>query len=129
MNGTYWAGAIIGTLGTFVLLNQISLNIGWRLGFLIGPILGLMIWNLRRHLPESPRWLIMHGRETEAEANLSFIEREVEQSGQKLAPVDESRAIDIKPSRPHGYVSLIKVYNAIFFTYTLVLKFCSTPGR
>jgi MFS family permease len=143
VNGTYWGGAIIGTLGTFILLNQMSLNIGWRLGFLLGPILGALIWNLRRHLPESPRWLIMHGREEEAEANIAAIERDVERSGQTLAPVDETEAIEIKPSKAHGYVSLVKVlfrqypsrsvlgaslmitqsflYNAIFFTYTLVL--------
>jgi MFS family permease len=143
VNGTYWGGAIIGTLGTFILLNQMSLNIGWRLGFLLGPILGAMIWNLRRHLPESPRWLIMHGREAEAEENIAAIERDVENSGQTLAPVDEANAIEIKPARAHGYLSLVKVlfrqypsrsvlgaslmitqsflYNAIFFTYTLVL--------
>ncbi|MFF5228552.1 MFS transporter [Dactylosporangium sp. NPDC000521] len=143
VNGTYWGGAIIGTLGTYVLLNHISLNISWRLGFLIGPIIGLLIWNLRRHLPESPRWLIMHGREQEAEESIASIERDVERSGQTLAPVDEGAAIEIKPSASHGYLSLIKVlfrqlpsrsalsatlmitqsflYNAIFFTYTLVL--------
>ncbi len=109
VNGTYWGGAILGTLGTFVLLNQLSPDLGWRLGFLIGPILGAAIWGLRRHLPESPRWLIMHGREAEAEENIAFIEREVEASGQRLAPVDESKAIEIKPSQNHGYLSLVKV--------------------
>ncbi|GAA1512379.1 MFS transporter [Dactylosporangium maewongense] len=144
VNGTYWGGAIIGTLGTYILLNHISLNISWRLGFLIGPIIGLLIWNLRRHLPESPRWLIMHGREREAEESIAAIERDVERSGQTLAPVDERAAIEIKPSTSHGYLSLVKVlfrrmpsrsalsatlmitqsflYNAIFFTYTLVLS-------
>jgi MFS family permease len=150
VNGTYWGGAILGTLGTFVLLNHMSLNIGWRIGFLIGPILGACIWNLRRHLPESPRWLIMHGREREAEDNIAIIEREVESSGQQLPPLDETRAIEIQPSKSHGYLSLLRVlfkqypsrsvlgatlmitqsflYNAIFFTYTLVLtKFYDVP--
>jgi MFS family permease len=144
VNGTYWGGAIIGTLGTYVLLNHISLNISWRLGFLIGPIIGLAIWNLRKHLPESPRWLIMHGREQEAEESIAGIERDVERSGQTLAPLDESAAIEVRPSASHGYLSLLKVlfrqypsrsalsatlmitqsflYNAIFFTYTLVLS-------
>ena len=109
VNGTYWGGAIIGTLGTFILLNQMSLNVGWRLGFLVGPVLGLLIWNMRRHLPESPRWLIMHGREAEAEANIAYIERQVEEAGPTLAPVDDSKAIDIKPGDDHGYFALVKV--------------------
>jgi MFS family permease len=143
VNGTYWAGAVIGTIGTYILLNHVSLGLGWRLGFLVGPVLGAAIWNMRRHLPESPRWLIMHGREEEAEKNVRIIEAEVERSGQRLADVDESKAIEIRPSRSHGYLSLLKVlfqhypsrsvlgatlmitqsflYNAIFFTYTLVL--------
>jgi len=143
VNGTYWLGAILGTLSTFVLLNQVDLNIGWRIGFLLGPVLGALIWGLRRHLPESPRWLIMHGREAEAEENITFIEDEVKSSGQTLDPVDESAAIDIKPGEDQGYFALVKVlfsqypsrsilsatlmitqsflYNAIFFTYTLVL--------
>ncbi len=143
VNGTYWGGAVLGTLGTFVLLNQLSVNLGWRIGFLIGPVLGAAIWNLRRHLPESPRWLIMRGREQEAEDNIARIEHEVEQSGQSLAPLDDSKAIEVKPADDHGFLSLAKVlfrqypsrsvlgaslmitqsflYNAIFFTYTLVL--------
>jgi MFS family permease len=144
VNGTYWAGAIIGTLGTYVLLNHLSLGVGWRLGFLIGPVIGLLIWNLRRHLPESPRWLITHGRDREAEENIRLIENEVEQSGQKLAPVGDDQAIKLQPGDKHGYLALLHVlfrnypkrsilgatlmitqsflYNAIFFTYTLVLS-------
>ena len=98
---------------------------------------------MRRHLPESPRWLIIHGREREAEENIAYIEHEVESSGQTLEPVDESRAIEIRPQPPVNFLHLAKVlfaqytsrsilsatlmitqsflYNAIFFTYTLVL--------
>src|SRR5919107_5844974 len=49
VNGTYWAGAIIGTLGTLIFLNQLSPNIGWRVAFLLGPVLGLIIIFIRRH--------------------------------------------------------------------------------
>jgi MFS family permease len=143
VNGTYWGGAILGTLGELFLLNVLPHSIAWRLGFLIGPAIGICIWNLRRHLPESPRWLIMHGREEEAERNIRYIEEEVRNAGIELEPVDEDRAILIKPQEPVRFLHLAKVlfrdytsrsvlsaslmitqsflYNAIFFTYTIVL--------
>lgn len=143
VNGTYWAGAVVGTLGTFILLNVIDLSLGWRLGFLIGPVLGLVILLVRRNLPESPRWQIMNGRATQAEESIERIEREVRATGTDLPPVDESKAMDVRPADKIGYVTLTRVlfreyprrailgaslmisqsflYNAIFFTYTLVL--------
>jgi MFS family permease len=62
INGTYWGGAILGTLLQLLLLNTLDHGPAWRLGFLVGPAIGLCIWKLRRNLPESPRWLIIHGR-------------------------------------------------------------------
>jgi MFS family permease len=143
VNGTYWAGAIIGTFATFIFLNAIPEHIGWRLGFILGPVLALFIIYVRRNLPESPRWQIMHGHPEEAEESISFIEREVEASGVVLAPVDESKALDIQPADRTGYLTLLRVllrdyfprsvlglglmitqsflYNAIFFSYALVL--------
>src|SRR5689334_9504996 len=151
VNGTYWAGAVLGTLGSYILLNHVELSLGWRLGFLIGPVLGLVILVVRRHLPESPRWQIMHGRTEAAETSIAQIEHEVEESGKKLPPVDESKAIEVKPAEQIGYLALARVlfreypsrsvlgatlmitqsflYNAIFFTYTLVLgKFYGVPS-
>jgi MFS family permease len=143
VNGTYWAGALLGTLSTFVLLNQLDPGVGWRIGFLVGPVLGLLILIVRRHLPESARWQVMHGREREAEETIAYIEHEVEASGHDLPPVDEGKAIEVTAGEDHGYLALLKVlfqqyptrsvlgasmmitqsflYNAIFFTYTLVL--------
>jgi MFS family permease len=143
VNGTYWGGAIIGTLGSLLLLNVLSPSVGWRLGFLLGPVLGLFILVVRRHLPESPRWQVMHGRQEDAEKSISYIEKEVADTGHELPPVDENKAIEIKPTDRTGYLTLVKVlftqyptrsilgatlmitqsflYNAIFFTYTLVL--------
>jgi MFS family permease len=143
VNGTYWAGAIIGTLGTFIFLNQLDPSIGWRIAFLLGPVLGLVIIFVRRHLPESPRWQVMHGYEAEAEKTIEYIEHEVEHGGRQLAKVPENRAIELKPAENIGYFALARVlfkeypqravygatlmitqsflYNAIFFTYTLVL--------
>jgi MFS family permease len=143
INGTYWAGAILGTLGTFIFLKAIDLSLGWRLAFLIGPVLGLVILLVRRNLPESPRWQVMNGRVEAAERSISHIEHEVESTGATLPAVDDSKAIELQPTEKIGYLALTRVlfrdypsrsvlgavlmisqsflYNAIFFTYTLVL--------
>src|SRR3954469_4299381 len=143
VNGTYWGGAILGTLGSLLFLNVMSESTGWRVAFLLGPVLGLVILFVRRHLPESPRWQVMHGREQEAEDTISYIEHEVEQGGRTLPRVGDDRAIEIKPTENIGYFALARVlfkeypqraiygatlmitqsflYNAIFLTYVLVL--------
>ncbi|WP_448624025.1 MFS transporter [Geodermatophilus sp. URMC 64] len=143
VNGTYWAGAVLGTIGTFIFLNAMEPGVGWRLAFLLGPVLGLVILVVRRHLPESPRWQIMHGHQEEAERTIDFIEHEVEQGGRQLPRVPEDKAIDLTPAEDIGYFALARVlfkeyprravygaslmitqsflYNAIFFTYALVL--------
>src|SRR4029078_7755266 len=72
VNGTYWAGAIIGTLGTFIFLNKLEPSLGWRIAFLLGPVLGMVIIFVRRNLPESPRWQVMHGHKEEAEATIDY---------------------------------------------------------
>ena len=151
VNGSYWFGSILGTLGTLFLLNVLDPSIGWRLGFLIGPVLAVFILVLRRHLPESPRWQVMHGREKDAERSIAYIEQQVRDAGTDLADVDDSKAIQLRPERSHGYLALLRVlfsmypkrsilgatlmitqsflYNAIFFTYTLVLgKFYGVPA-
>src|SRR5215212_2752833 len=144
VNGTYWAGAILGTLGTFIFLNVMSPSVGWRLAFLLGPVLGLVIIFVRRNLPESPRWQVMHGHAPEAEKTIDFIEHEVEHGGVQLPRVPEDKAVEIKPAENIGYFALARLlfkeypqraiygatlmitqsflYNAIFFTYTLVLS-------
>jgi MFS family permease len=143
VNGTYWAGAIIGTLGTFIFLNQLEPSLGWRIAFLLGPVLGLVIIVVRRNLPESPRWQVMHGHAEAAEATIDYIEHEVEETGKQLPPVPEDKAVEIQPAEKIGYFALARVlfkeypqraiygatlmitqsflYNAIFFTYTIVL--------
>jgi MFS family permease len=67
VNGTYWAGSILGTLGSLLSLHALPVSVGWRLGFLLGPALAVVILYVRRNLPESPRWLLMHGMAEEAE--------------------------------------------------------------
>lgn len=61
-NGTYWGGAMPGTLAGLIILNHLSDTVSWRLGFLLGPVLAIAVNCVRRNLPESPRWLVTHGR-------------------------------------------------------------------
>jgi MFS family permease len=143
VNGTYWGGAILGFGATYLFLTLLPPSLGWRLGFLLGPVLAVFIIYVRRNLPESPRWQLMHGRAHQAESSIDQIEREVRASGQPLAEVDDSRAIEIKPADRTGYLALARVlfrdyfprsvlglglmvtqsflYNAIFFSYSIVL--------
>ncbi len=90
INGSYWAGGAAGALLAVLALNNTAVNVGWRLCFGLGAVLGLGILLLRRNLPESPRWLFIHGREEEAEKVVAEIEADVERdTGQKLPDVDE----------------------------------------
>ena len=84
INGTYWAGAIIGSFASLIFLNAFAVNVGWRLAFLMGPVLALVVIVVGRTLPESPRWLMTHGRVEEAERELAKIEDAVRKSGGEL---------------------------------------------
>jgi MFS family permease len=146
INGTYWAGAMLGALGSYWLLDtsRFGENVGWRIAFFIGPVLGLIIIYLRRHIPESPRWLVTHGRSEQAEQIVEGIEREVQAQGKQLPRFENSDASWFKahegvtgkqlryvfftlyPKRTFlGLTLMITqsfLYNAIFFTSSLVLQ-------
>jgi MFS family permease len=143
VNGTYWGGAFFGTIVTLVLEHNLPASYSWRVAFLTGPILGLVILFIRKNLPESPRWLLMHGREKEAEEQVRKIEKATGASGGTVGDVDEGKAIEIAPATNIGFIALARtlfvmyprrailgatlmitqsfLYNAIFFTYALVL--------
>jgi MFS family permease len=88
INGSYWLGAAAGALGSLVLLDKsvFAADVGWRVAFGIGAILGLAILIVRRHVPESPRWLFIHGREEEAERIVDSIEADVRDSTDEDLP-------------------------------------------
>jgi MFS family permease len=145
VNGTYWGGALIGTAVTLFVLNHVTAEWGWRIAYLAGPVLALSVIYVRRNLPESPRWQIMHGRQQEAEGSIREIEEHVEATNGPLPPVDESKELEITPAARIGYWALVRtlvrqypgrsvlvfalmstqsfLYNAIFFTYGLVLEY------
>jgi MFS family permease len=150
INGTYWGGALLGAVANIFLLSSshqaFSDNWGWRIGFFIGPVLGLIIIYLRRHIPESPRWQMTHGHEAEAEKTVDEIEDRIKGEGKTLHPdpVDDSKALEVTQIKNVGALTILKIffvkypkraittfvmfvtqsflYNAIFFTYALVLK-------
>ncbi|MBV1853718.1 MFS transporter [Catellatospora tritici] len=143
VNGTYWAGSILGTFVSLIFLNAMNPALGWRLAFLVGPLLAVVVILVRRNLPESPRWLVTHGFAAEAEQAIKRIEREVTDSGQLLSAVDPRDTMTLKPEKQYGYLTFLRLvfrqytkrailaaslmitqsflYNAIFFTYAIVL--------
>ena len=140
INGSFWVGAALGSLLTIPLLdpNIVDPSWGWRAAFGLGAVLAVGILVVRRHVPESPRWLFIHEREDEAEEIVRDIERTVsEESGKELHGVD--RTITIRQRKTISLPLIAKtvftmyprrtilcfslfvgqafLYNAFFFTY------------
>jgi MFS family permease len=157
INGSYWVGAALGAAATLVLLDprRIPIWLGWRFAFGIGATLGLIVIFFRRWIPESPRWLMIHGRNPEAEEIVGGVERRI--FGTSGAAVSDRSYSEAWPTRIRtrthtpwheiwdaivheyrrrsvlGFVLMMTqafFYNAIFFTYALVLmRFYNVPEQ
>jgi len=145
INGSFWVGAAIGAVGAIVLLypGLFAPDVGWRLAFFIGAALGLLVFIMRFWIPESPRWLMIHGRPAEAEAIIASIDESFRRHGhgfadeplprirlatRRFTPLNEVLHTLFVTQRRRTAVGLALMaaqaffYNAIFFTQALVLK-------
>ena len=144
INGSFWIGAACGAVGSIVLLDPsvIDPELGWRLAFLIGAAVGLVILFMRLWIPESPRWLATHGHARAGEAVVAAIENDARRDGyaleepdgtrirlrsRRFTPISEVLRTLFHTYRRRVFVGLSLMvaqaffYNAIFFTYALVL--------
>jgi MFS family permease len=144
INGSFWVGAAIGSASSLIVLDEawFALDMGWRIAFFVGAMLALIVLLMRMWIPESPRWLVTHGRPDEGSAIVGSIEQGFRHGGHQLPPVAApptrlyarrrtplrevaAALIGVYPRRTLVGLSLMTAqaffYNAIFFTYALVL--------
>jgi MFS family permease len=151
VNGSFWLGAAAGSGASLLFLdpNILPINVGWRLGFAVGGVLGLGILLLRRYVPESPRWLVTHGYSRRAEETVAEIEERVRSdTGSELRKPEGQ--LKVHPRKNFGFALIFWsmlgkyrarsvlaltlmiaqsfLFNAAFFSYGLVLtKFYGVP--
>ncbi|MFF7645997.1 MFS transporter [Streptomyces canus] len=115
INGSFWLGAVGGSLLSIVALNTdfFAKDVGWRLTFALGAVLAFVILLVRRHVPESPRWLLIHGRDEEAERIVSSIESRVEEEQGAALPRAEGE-LTIRQRRS---VTFVEIARTVFSDY------------
>jgi MFS family permease len=143
VNGSYWLGAAAAAALGYLYLTDLPSGLGWRIAFATGGLVAIGVLMLRLLVPESPRWLLIHGRDEEAERVVSGIEDKVRKHVGGDLPEPDEKPLELRSRRSTGFVEIgrtvLKVYpkrslvgfslmtsqaflyNALFFTYGLML--------
>ncbi len=155
INGSFWFGAMLGAVGATIVLDPalFAPDRGWRAAFFIGGAIGLVVIFLRRWIPESPRWMMTHGDPEGASDVVDQIEARVRrETGHELPPVPDGQRLRLRAHHGDWFLPSLRVlfreyrqrtlvgivlmasqafcYNAVFFTYALVLtKFYGVPSE
>jgi MFS family permease len=143
VNGSYWLGAAVAAFAGYLYLSRLPSDLGWRIAFATGAVVAIGVLLLRLFVPESPRWLMIHGHKEEAERIADDIERRVQDDIDEPLPEAENKELELRARKSTGFLEIGRtvfkvyprrsvvgfslmasqafLYNALFFTYGLML--------